>query len=404
MNKIDHFEERLDQLAREKNISKEALIEALKAALASATKKNLPPTTLVDVRLEKNGSFKVFQKWVVVETVTDPAFELTLEEAKKINPKVELGGEVEKDITPHDFGRLAAQTAKQVIIQRIREAEKDEAFSEFTAKSGEIITGTVQKREPFGYLVNLGRLETFLSKQECIPGENYHTGDMLKLYVTEVKKTSKGPLVVVSRTHPNLVAKLFEREIPEIQDGIIEIKAVAREAGKRTKIAVYSNDKNVAAIGTCVGQMGNRIQNISRELDKERVDIVEWSERPETFIVNSLSPAKISNVELQEETKTSRILVAEDQLPLAIGKEGQNVRLASRLTGWKIDIVTGKTAESANISKLKVHELAKELDVSSKDILDAAKTAGVQAKSATSSIEGEDLEKIRSLVKEGKNA
>ena len=402
MNKIDRFEEQLEQLAREKNISKEALIEAIRAALSSATKKNMAQETKVDVRLEKNGSFKVFQLWNVVEDVADINTELTLAEAKKINLQAELGTEVEKDITPHDFGRLAAQTAKQVIIQRIREAEKEESFTEYAAKQGEIVTGTVQKREPFGYLVNLGRMETFLPKQDCIPGELFKTGDMVKVYVAEVKKTPKGPMVLISRTHPNLVAKLFEREIPEIQDGIIEIKGVAREAGRRTKIAVFSNDKNVAAIGTCVGQMGSRIQNISRELDKERVDIVEWDEKIEKYIVNSLSPAKIARIQLIEADKSARVMVNDDQLPLAIGKEGQNVRLASKLTGWKIDIMNAQTKDET--VKIKVHELAKELGVNSKDILDKCKELGIEAKIATSSISGPDVEKIKLALKEGQNA
>ena len=242
------------------------------------------------------------------------------------------------DVTPKDFGRLAAQTAKQVIMQRIREAEKELSFDEFTKKQGEIVTGTIQQKEYNGYLVNLGRVEPLLPFSEVEPSEPLRPKDRIKVYVTEVSRTSKGPQILISRTNPGLVKKLFELEIPEIADGTLEIKNVVREAGRRTKIAIESKDPNVSVVGTCVGHMGARIQNIVREMGNERIDIIEWRSDPKAFISNALSPAKPVKIELKQEEMSAQVTVPDSQLSLAIGKEGQNVRLASKLTGWKIDI------------------------------------------------------------------
>lgn len=424
--KIERFEEMLEMLERERNISKEVLIDAVKASLLSATKKKFKNQENLEAELKEDGIAKIFAKREVVSEVADPELQITKAEAKKLGLKAKLGETVKVDVTPHDFGRLAAQTAKQVIIQRIREAEKEGAFEEFSKKTGEIITGTIQRREHGGYLVNLGRIETFLPASETIARESFRPKDKIKLYVVETKKTPKGPHVTISRAHPNLVKKLFELEVPEIPEGILEIKAIAREAGRRTKIAVLSNDKNVAAVGTCVGQMGSRIQNIVRELGNEKVDIIEWNDDPKKFISNSLSPAKIVKVKFEKEEKIAKVVVPEDQLSLAIGKEGQNVRLAAKLTGWKIDIInekesaeekgegkktssksgqakksiakTTKTKEKAADDKVKIHELAKELSITSKDLIAKAKELEIEAKAATSSLSKGDVEKLKKAL------
>ena len=402
--KIEGFHEMLEDIQRERGIHKEALLDAVKASLLSAAKKLFKteeehPEENLEVRITDDGLVRIIHK----------------------------EGDKERDITPKDFGRLAAQTAKQVIIQRIREAEKDEAYGEFTKKQGELITGVVQRREYGGYLINLGRVETVLSMAEQIPGELLRDRDRVKLYVVEVKKTPKGPFVVVSRSHPGLIKKLFEMEVPELKEGILEIKTMAREAGRRTKIAVFSNDNKIGAVGTCVGHMGARIQNIVRELGSERVDIIEWNDNPVKFITNSLSPAKVSKVALDEAGQSARVYVPEKELSLAIGKEGQNVRLAVKLTGWKIDILSesemekeavrgrggrGKAKEKAKVKekaeakmeaedkakdkpKVKVHELAKEMGVKSKDLIEKLKGLGYEIKVATSVVPEEAVTKLK---------
>lgn len=374
--KIEHFHEMMEEIQRERGISKDGLIDAIKSALVSAIKKKFPEGENLECRITDEGEVRIFR---ILE-------------------------DKEEDVTPHDFGRFAAQTAKQVIIQRLREAEKAETFDEFTKKQGELITGIVQRREYSGYLVNLGRSETVLTPQEQIPGEILREKDHVKFYVVEVKKTPKGPLVVISRSHPNLIKKLFEMEVPEIKECVLEIKGIAREAGKRTKIAVLSKDPNVGAVGTCVGHMGQRIQNIVREIGPERIDIVEWSDNPKTFITNSLSPARVQKVELNEAEKTAKVWVQEKELSLAIGKEGQNVRLAVKLTGWRIDLASeeGEKKPEQKRSKVKVHELAKELDISSSDLIAKLREMGFSVKAANSSVPEEALDKLSPPKEEAK--
>ncbi|MFA4858590.1 MAG: transcription termination factor NusA [Candidatus Margulisiibacteriota bacterium] len=405
--KIEKLGEMLAVLERERGVSKDVLLEAVKAALVSACKKIHQHTENLEADLAEDGEVTIFAKKEIVAEVTEPELQMTKAQAKKMGVKAEIGETVKINITPADFGRLAAQTAKQVIMQRLREAEKEGAFEEFNKKVGEIIAGTVQQREAGGYLVNLGRIETYLPNSDVIPGEFFHSKERVKILVVEVKKSSRGPAVVISRTHPNLVKKLFELEVPEILEGILEIKGISREAGRRTKIAVFSHDKNVAAVGTCVGQMGTRIQNIVRELGNEKVDIVEWNEDDKKFISNALSPAKIQKVKLDKESKTAQVVVPEDQLSLAIGKEGQNVRLAAKLTSWKIDIVSEKQDEAATTAtaptvktdvKVKIFELAKKLDITSKEILAKAKELNIEAKAATSSITDADAEKLKNAL------
>ncbi|HVN67030.1 MAG TPA: transcription termination factor NusA [Candidatus Sulfotelmatobacter sp.] len=372
--KIEHFDDMLEEIHRERGISKEILVSAIKASLLSAVKKRFGEEEALECRISDDGQVAIYR----------------LTEGK------------EEDVTPHDFGRFAAQTAKQVIIQRLREAEKEESFEEFSKKQGEVVTGIIQRREFGGYLVNLGRLETVLAASEAIPGENFREKDRVKFYIVETKKGSKGPLVVISRSHPNLIKKMFEMEVPEIKDGILEIKTIAREAGRRSKIAIFSNDPNVGAVGTCVGHMGARIQNIVRELGTERIDIVEWSDNPKTFISHALSPAKVQKVEINEADRSARVTVPEKELSLAIGKEGQNVRLAVKLTGWKIDLVSAdeqKVKGEPKRSKIKVHELAKELDLQSSDLIVKLREMGFSVKAANSTVPEEAVEKL-SIKKE----
>lgn len=368
--KIEHFNEMLEEIQRERGISKEGLLSAIKAALLSAAKKRFKEEDVLEVRITDDGLVQIF-------LITE---------------------DKEKDVTPKDFGRFAAQTAKQVIIQRMREAEKEESFDEFSKKQGEVVTGVVQRREFGGYLVNLGRIETILPMTEQIPGEHLREKDRYKFYVTETKKTPKGPMVVISRAHPNLIRRLFEMEVPEIKDGIIEIKSIVREPGRRTKIAVHSNDPNVGAVGTCIGHMGQRIQNVVREIGQERIDVFEWSDDPKTLITRSLGPAKVLKVELNEAEKTAKVFVLEKELSLAIGKEGQNVRLAVKLTGWKIDLVSEEVKAEVKKSKLKVHELAKEMGITSSELIARLRELGYSIKAANSSIPEEAVDKVRPVT------
>jgi len=338
--KIPNLKGMLAEIEKDRGITEESLLNAIKDALISAYKKRYPLLENVEAQIDEEGEARVFLKKTVVENPTNKETEISLEDAQIIKEGLSLGDFVTVDVTPEDFGRMAAQTAKQVIIQRIREAEKDGVYEEYVKKVGTIINGTVQNRESGGYLINLGRAETFLTFSESIPTENLRAKDRVKVLIVDVKKTPKGPVVVISRSHPDIVKKLFEAEIPEIKQGILEIKGIAREAGRRTKVAVYSNDKNIGAVGTCVGPMGSRIQNITRELDAERVDIIEWSPEDSVFIAHSLSPAKAMKVEIDSISKTARVILPEKEFSLAIGKEGQNVRLAAKLTGYKIDIVS----------------------------------------------------------------
>ncbi|TDT61569.1 transcription termination factor NusA [Fonticella tunisiensis] len=331
--------EALNQIVKEKGIDKERIFKALESALVTAYKKNYGTSQNVKVTVNREtGDIHVYAQKEVVEDVYDNLLEISLEDAKSINIRYNIGDIVDIEVTPKDFGRVAAQTAKQRVVQEIREAEREIIYENFIEKENDLITGIVQKKEKQNVLVDIGPTETLLAPSEQMPNEEYNHGDRLKLYVVEVKKTSKGPNIVVSRTHPGLVKRLFELEVPEIYDGIVEIKSISREAGSRTKIAVHSKDKNVDATGACVGPKGIRVQNVVNELKGEKIDIVKWSKDPGEFIANALSPAKVISVEVDEEQRSAKVIVPDYQLSLAIGKEGQNARLAAKLTGWKIDI------------------------------------------------------------------
>lgn len=332
----------LSELEKEKGIRKDVVLEAIKAALETGYKKNFSKATNFTIDIdEENGEYKLFQDKVVSEIVEDPNQEISLSEAKDIDSKFEIGDVVKIEIKPKkDFGRIAAQTARQVILQKIREAERESIFSEFYGRESDILTGIVQRESKGNIYVDLGKVEGVITLGEQIPGEVYNPGDRIKMVIIEVKNSGKGASIMLSRSHPNLVKRLFELEVPEIHDGIIEIFSISREAGSRTKIAVFSNDPNVEPIGSCVGNKGVRVKNIIDEISQEKIDIIIYDKNPEIFIANSLGPAKIVKVTVNEKEKTAVAVVPDNQLSLAIGKEGQNVRLAAKLTGWKIDIIS----------------------------------------------------------------
>ena len=329
----------LDDIVKEKGISKEILLEAIESALLSAYKKDYGSKENVRISMQKEtGQVQIFARKEVVEEVRNEALEISLEEARAINTTYEPGDIVEIEITPDDFGRIAAQTAKQVVLQRIREAERDVIYEEFKEKEDELITGLVQRIHNNNIYIDLGKTEALLPPSEQIPGEVYQIGDRIKLYVVEVSAETKGPRILVSRTHPGLLKRLFEVEVPEIFDGIVEIKNIAREAGNRSKIAVHSYDENVDPVGACVGPKGMRVQAVVDQLNGEKIDIIEWNEDPAVFVANALNPAEVTRVIIYEEEKIAEVIVPDFQLSLAIGKEGQNARLAAKLTSWKVDI------------------------------------------------------------------
>ena len=348
MNK--EFIQAIEDLEKEKHISKEILLEAIESALVSAYKKNYGTSQNVRVDInEETGDINVYMRMDVVadEEIEDELTQIPLSEAMEIDPRYEVGDVVEYQVTPRDFGRIAAQTAKQVVVQRIREAERGMIFDNFITRQGEILTGTVQRVSNETLFVNVGNTEGILSPNEQVPGERYKVNDRLKVYIMDVRKTNKGPQVFLSRSHPGLVKRLFELEVPEIEDGTVEIKGIAREAGSRTKMAVYTEYENVDPVGACVGTRGNRVQAIVDELHGEKIDIITWSEDPEVLIANVLSPAKVEKVIIPDEDEKSAIVIVPDyQLSLAIGKEGQNVRLAARVSGWKIDIKSNSQYEA----------------------------------------------------------
>ncbi|KFL17407.1 transcription termination factor NusA [Anoxybacillus geothermalis] len=342
--------EALADLMREKGISKEVIMEAIEAALVSAYKRNFGQAQNVRVDLNmETGTIRVLARKDVVEEVTDPRLEISLEEAQRINPNYQIGDVVELEVTPRDFGRIAAQTAKQVVTQRVREAERSIIYAEFVDREEDIMTGIVQRIDPRFVYVSLGKAEALLPANEQMPNETYKPHDRLKVYITKVEKTTKGPQIFVSRTHPGLLKRLFELEVPEIYDGTVEIKSIAREAGDRSKISVHSDNPEVDPVGACVGPKGQRVQAIVDELNGEKIDIVHWSADPVEFVANALSPAKVLRVIVNEEQRATTVIVPDYQLSLAIGKRGQNARLAAKLTGWKIDIKSESEARDMGI-------------------------------------------------------
>ncbi|MFJ7648182.1 transcription termination factor NusA [Lysinibacillus sp. NPDC097279] len=340
----------LTALEEQKGISRDVLIEAIEAALVTAYKRNFnqAQNVRVDLNLDK-GSIRVFSRKDVVEEVDDDRLQIAIEDAKAINPAYQLEDIVEQEVTPRNFGRIAAQTAKQVVTQRVREAERGLIYEQYVDREDDIVTGVVERLDARNIYVGLGKVEAALPQNEQIQGETYNPHDRIKVYITKVERTTRGPQVIVSRTHPGLLRRLFEMEVPEIYEGIVEIKSIAREAGDRSKISVHAHNEEVDPVGSCVGAKGARVQTIVNELNGEKIDIVEWSEDPVVFVANALSPSKVLDVQVNEEEKSTTVVVPDYQLSLAIGKRGQNARLAAKLTGWKIDIKSETDARELGI-------------------------------------------------------
>jgi len=340
----------LEDLVREKGITKGVLIEAIEAALISAYRRNFGSAQNVRVHFDpKTGDYHVYAQKEIVEQVDDVRLQASVAEARAKNPGLGLGDILEVEVTPRDFGRIAAQTAKQVVVQRIREAERGMIYEEYSSREGDIVTGLVLRQDvkTKAVYLELGKgVEGILMANEQIPGERFTENQRVKAYVIEVKRTTKGPNIALSRTHPGLLKRLFELEVPEIHDGVVEIKSISREAGARSKIAVSSREDNIDPVGSCVGPKGLRVQTIVNELQGEKIDIVEWSQDPAAFVGKALSPAKVVSVDCEEAGRVARVVVPDYQLSLAIGKEGQNARLAARLTGWKIDIKSETQAKA----------------------------------------------------------
>ncbi|MCM3799223.1 MULTISPECIES: transcription termination factor NusA [Bacillaceae] len=340
----------LDRLEKEKGISRDVIVEAIEAALVSAYKRNFNQAQ--NVRTDFNlttGTMHVYARKEVVDEVFDSRLEIAIEEARKINPNYEIGDIVEIEVTPKEFGRIAAQTAKQVVTQRVREAERGIIYEEFVDREDDIMTGIVQRKDNRYVYVSLGKTEALLPVHEQMQNEQYNHNDRMKVYITKVEKTTKGPQIFISRSHPNLLKRLFELEVPEIYEGIVEIKSVAREAGDRSKVSVWSDNPDVDPVGSCVGPKGSRVQAVVDELNGEKIDIVKFSKDPVEFVANALSPSKVLDVIVNEEEKSTVVIVPDYQLSLAIGKRGQNARLAAKLTNWKIDIKSESDARELGI-------------------------------------------------------
>ena len=402
-------------LPHEKNISKDSVIETIEAALKAAYRKDYGNKDQdIDIDLDENsGLTTVYQVFEVVDEVEDENLEMSLEEAKKYDKKANVGDSVRIDVTPADYGRIAAQAAKQVIIQRIQEAERDVMYDLFKGRENELINAVVHRVDGTNIYLNLdNKITTNLPYDQQIPGEKYYAGQRIKLYLDKVVKTTKGPQLMISRTHPGLVKKLLELDIPEVKSDVVEIKAIAREPGVRSKVAVFSNDEKIDPIGSCVGQKGVRVQNIMDELNGERIDIIQWSDNMEEFITTALAPAKTSVIELDEKGKRAKVFVQPDQRPLAIGKQGQNVRLASILTGWEIDVLDieeYKGKKKAGTKKKAEVESIEDLDLDKKDIEKlaaanltlVAQLKGLSAKdlAEVDGIDEESAEKIEKAIK-----
>src|SRR5712692_4817554 len=393
----------IGQMANEKGIDTEVLFEAVESALLSASKKTMGLADNVRMELDRRtGVLRVYARKKVVESVSDRKLEISLEDARKLNREAELDDELEMELPPQEFGRIAAQTAKQVILQRVRDAERDAIYSEFVDKEGKIARGIVHRVEKRNVIVEIGKAEAVLMEREQIPGERYGPGDRIRAYVVEVKKGIKGPQIMLSRTHPGLLVRLFESEIPEIAEGIVQVKEAAREAGERAKVAVASTKRDVDPIGACVGLRGTRIQVISRELRGEKIDIIEWSHDPATFVARALSPAKVSSVTIGEPGEsggesTALVVVPDNQLSLAIGKKGQNARLAAKLTGMRIDIKSESELAAPALAEDDGRAVLGRLGDLTPDMVDALVAAGLDTPEAIKRAGRERLAEITEL-------
>ncbi|MFO7814835.1 MAG: transcription termination factor NusA [Halanaerobiales bacterium] len=379
----------LEDIESDKGISKDILLEAIEVALLSAYKKDFGSKENVSVEIDQEvGEVKVFLRKKIVEEVSNKHYEIDYKEAKEIDSASEVGDYIDIEVTPDNFGRIAAQTAKQVVMQRIREAERDVLYEEYKRKEGEIITGTIQRFHKDNVLIDMGKTEALLPVSEQIPNEEYRVGSRLKLYVVEVSSTTKGPRILVSRTHPSLLKRLFEVEVPEIFDGIVEIRSVAREAGFRSKVAVSSYDSKVDPVGACVGPQGMRVKSVVEQLNGEKIDIVQYNENPKQFVSNALNPAEVIEVILDQDQQSAKVVVPDFQLSLAIGKEGQNARLAAKLTGWKIDIKKesefeeNQKVEDRTENEDRSEEIEEEADSENGAITDRSDLAGEEEDAA----------------------
>lgn len=437
---IDNFSQVVAQIESERGVSREILAEAIEQALVAACRKKFDEDAVLEAVLDRDtGEATIYQIKTVVTKVYDDYLEISLENAQKMHPNAEMGQDLKFDVTPKDFGRIAAQTAKQVIVQRIREAEKNVIYAEYKDRVGEILVGSVQRVENKNYLVNLGRAEAILYPKDQIPGERFTAKEKIRVYISEVEKGVRGTVIHISRSDSGFLRRLFELEIPEINDGIIEIVGVSRDPGRRAKVAVRSHNASVGAVGTCVGHMGGRIQSVIKELGYEKIDVLEWSENPRVFIANALKPAKIAQVIITDESqRMATVVVAADQLSLAIGKAGVNVKLAVRLTGWRLDILSEEdyhqkadTIKDQQLSivdrikqdkdkeksedqpfvvpdvndvevgedhQLKASELAKILKMKTQDMIEKALTFGIEIESARSVLTTEQVNTIKENI------
>src|SRR5436190_14418869 len=395
----------IEQIGREKGIDKEILFEALESALLSASRKTLGPAENFRMHIDrKSGDLRVYCRKKVVEEVTDDKLEISLEDAKALNKDAELDDELEleQERPPQDFGRIAAQTAKQVILQKVRDAEREGIYSEFVGKEGQILRGIVHRIEKRNVILEIGKAEAILPEREQILGERYNPGDRIRAYVLEVRRTTKGPQITLSRTHPGYLVRLFETEIPEIQEAIVLVKAAAREPGERAKVAVASTKRDVDPIGACVGLRGTRIQVISRELRGEKIDIIEWSHDPATFVARALSPAKVSSVVITEPSEpdgqpSALVIVPDNQLSLAIGKKGQNARLAAKLTGMRIDIKSESEVEAERVQAEAAEQGRQALAALSgvdESVMETLRAAGIASPAA---VQAAGVEKLSAL-------
>jgi len=387
----------LDYLEREKGIKREILVEAISGALLAASKKSFTSGTR-ELRIDinpQNGSIRAMAKLIAVEKVANPHDEILLSKAKAVKPDAQPGDEVEVEVTPKDFGRIAAQAARQAINQRIRQIEREMIYDEFKDRAGEIVNGTVRRFEKSDVIIDLGKFEGVMPSRERVVTEDYNVGDRLRAYVVAVDHASRGPEIILSRSHPNFVRRLFELEVSEIADRTVELKVIAREAGYRTKVAVHSEDPKVDPVGACVGMRGARVKNIVRELNNEKVDIIRWDPDPVKFATAALKPANIRSISADEATKTIRVLVHKDDLSLAIGRRGQNARLTAKLTGWEIDIQEDKTAAQVMESRTAeaAHSIAAQLGISEDEAQKLA-SAGMTSIELVQTAGPEDISEI----------
>ena len=387
----------IDQVGKDKGIDRKVIIEALEQAVLTASRKKYGHQGEIEVHFNEGvGEVELFQFKQVVEEVTNPSAEISLEEARELDNEAQIGDSLGVKLNT-DFGRIGAQTAKQVIIQKVRDAERENVYNEFKDRKGDIASGTVQRMEKGSLYVNIGRAEAVLFSKEQIPGEVYRQGERLRAYILEVQRNSKGPQIFLSRTHPGFLIKLFEMEVPEISEGVIKIISAAREPGERAKISVYSSSRDVDPVGACVGMRGSRVQSVVQELRGERIDIIPWSQDQAKYVCNALAPAKISRVYIDEENRYMEVVVADDQLSLAIGKKGQNVRLASKLTGWKIDIKSESKMEKISSEIFEIFRGLPHIgDVASRILYNE----GFRSLKEVAEVDPEELAKVLEIEKE----